>query len=201
MKKLIPLVLGASLVLAGCTGGVGGTEVPPELDVTYTKGNANAPIVITEYSDYQCPFCAKFTLEVLPDLQKEYIEDGKVLFVFKDFPLPSHQYAQMASESTYCVGEQDSEKFWDYHVKIFENQTELTKEDLVKYAEEVGVNTEAFKTCLDSRKYQSLVLRNKQEGLDAEVSATPTLFINDIKVRGLQPFDSLEKIIETELRK
>ncbi|MFC1655276.1 DsbA family protein [Patescibacteria group bacterium] len=204
MKKIFLLSLAALLFMSGCNGGDdlnGHIDVPSDIDITYTKGNANASVTITEYSDYQCPFCARLTLEVLPLLQNDYIETGKVLFVFKDLPLPNHRDAQKASEATYCAGEQDEDKYWEMHVKLFENQKNLAREDLSTYAGDLELNVEAFDSCLDADKYKNLVLRNRQDGLKAGVEGTPTLFINDTPLVGLPQYDALKQVIETELRK
>lgn len=190
--------------MSGCNGDANLNEpidVPPDIDITYTKGNANASVTITEYSDYQCQFCSRLTLEILPLIQNNYIETGKILFVFKDFPIPNHKYAQKASEATYCAGEQEEDKFWEMHVKLFENQSALTREDLSKYAEELELNVQAFDSCLDSEKYKNLVLRNRQDGLKAGVEGTPTLIINDVPLVGLPQYEALKQVIETELRK
>ncbi|MBN1494256.1 DsbA family protein [Candidatus Peregrinibacteria bacterium] len=204
-KSVIFLFCVGLLIFSGCTGeeqiDYANPTVPKEIDVTYAKGNANAKVVITEYSEYQCPFCARFTLDVLPQLQNDYLETGKVKFVFKDFPIPNHKYAQMTSEATYCAGEQNEEAFWKMHVKLYENQKDLTKEAIIRYAQDAGLNDGIFKACLESGKYKTLVLRNRQDGLNAGVNATPTLFINDTKIVGVQPYENLVKIIETELKK
>ncbi|MFC1600119.1 DsbA family protein [Patescibacteria group bacterium] len=176
-------------------------DIPKEIDVTYSKGNANAAVTITEYSDYQCPFCAKFTLDTLPLLQNDYLETGKVLFQFKDYPIPNHEYAFKAAEATYCAGDQNEDAFWEMHIKLFENQDNLTTNDLMNYAEELGLETNSFNNCLDVNKYKNLVLRNRQEGIELNVTATPTLVINDEIVAGLQPYENLVKIIETQLKK
>ena len=206
MKKIaliIPFLI--TTIISGC-----GPEeeninaeivVPKEIDITYGKGNANAEVVITEYSDYQCPFCARFTLDQLPLLQNDYLETGKVKFIFKDFPIPNHKYAQIESQATYCAGEQNEEFFWKMHVSLFENQKDITKEDLIKRAEAIGVNSNVFRSCLETEKYKNLVLRNRQDGLKAGVTGTPTLFINDQKIMGIQPYENLVKIIESELKK
>jgi protein-disulfide isomerase len=206
MKKLtLILAIICLAVFSGCeeqeTIDYNNLVVPKDIDITYGKGNANAKVVITEYSEYQCPFCARFTLDILPQLQNDYLETGKVKFVFKDFPIPNHKYAQLASESAYCAGEQNEELFWKMHIKLFENQKDLTKEALMKYAQEIDVNANVFQACLESGKYKTLVLRNRQEGLTSGVSATPTLFINNTEVIGVQPYENLVKIIETELKK
>jgi len=209
MKNMKKIVLLMSLLLTTFISGCGSEEgnvdqnivVSKETDITYGKGNANAKVVITEYSDYQCPFCARFTLDILPQLQNDYIETGKVKFIFKDFPIPNHKYAQMEAQATYCAGEQNEEYFWKFHVSLFENQKDITKDDLIKRAEAMGINTNVFRSCLDSDKYKNLVLRNRQDGLKAGVNGTPTIFINNEKIMGIQPYENLVKIIETELKK
>lgn len=206
MKKITLLfVLLMTLFISGC-GQENTNEneeiiVPREIDITYGKGNANARVVITEYSDYQCPFCARFTLDTLPLLQNDYIETGKVKFVFKDYPIPNHKYAQIAAQATYCAGEQNEEFFWKMHVSLFENQKDITKEDMIKRAESMGINSNVFRSCLETEKYKNLVLRNRQDGIRAGVTGTPTLFINDQKITGIQPYENLVKLIETEINK
>jgi len=204
MKKLLFLFITVVLITA-CNSeklvDSNDYEIPPEIDVTYSKGNANATVIITEFSDYQCPFCSKFTLDTLPKLQEDYFETGKVRFVFKDYPIPNHVYAQKASEATYCAGEQREEAFWEMHVKLFENQESLKISDLMNYAEELGLETNSFKNCLDVDKFRNLVLRNRKEGIEKNITSTPTLLINDEIVAGLQPYDNLTKIIETQLKK
>jgi len=206
MKKIALLLsLLFSLVLSGCGAeeNISNEEivVPRDIDVTYGKGNANAKVVITEYSDYQCPFCARFTLDQLPLLQNDYLETNKVRFIFKDYPIPNHKYAQMAAQATYCAGEQNEDFFWKMHVSLFENQKDITKEDLIARAEAMGVNSNVFRSCLETEKYKNLVLRNRQDGIKAGVTGTPTLFINDQKITGIQPYENLVKIIETEINK
>lgn len=200
MKKIYILLI-TIIFFTGCHNGGSPDEIPSEIDVTYTKGNANASVIITEYSDYECPFCSKFTLDVLPLLQTDYIETGKVLFVFKDYPIQNHEYAQKASEATYCAGEQREDAFWEMHVKLFGNEENLSLDDLMQYAEELDLEINSFNHCLDIDKYRNLVLKNRQEGIERGVTAIPTLIINDEKVEGLQPYESLVKIIETQLKK
>jgi len=175
--------------------------VPSDVDVTYSKGNANAKVVITEYSDYQCPFCAMFTLQTLPQLQNDYIETGKVRLIFKDYPISNHEFAQKASEATYCAGEQDENSFWQMHVDLFSNQDKFSREYFSTLATDYGLNVKAFDACMDSDKYRNLILKNRNEGKEKEVTATPTIFINNTKLLGVQPYEKLKKIIETELKK
>jgi protein-disulfide isomerase len=87
------------------------------------------------------------------------------------------------------------------HVKLYENQRNLTKEDLSRYAKELKLNVQAFDNCVNSEKYRSLVLRNRQDGLAAGIEGTPTLLVNDLPLIGLPEYENLVQIIETELKK
>ncbi len=91
-----------------------------------TMGDENAPIVMLEFSDFQCPFCGKFWAETLPQIEKNYVDTGKVLFVYKDFPLREiHPFAQKAAEAALCAG--DEGNFWEYHDELFKNQVQWAK--------------------------------------------------------------------------
>ncbi|MBU1446382.1 DsbA family protein [Patescibacteria group bacterium] len=210
MKKFSVLLVLIGVFLSGCSDISVNDEldVPADIDIVYSKGNANAKLIITEYSEYDCSFCARMTLEVVPKLQDDYFESGDVQFIFKDFPLQNNTNSQMASEATYCAGEQEEGKYWEMHVKLFEKNNKLGKEDILKYAEDLGLNVSALSTCLEQRKYKNLVLRNKQDGLKIGVKATPTLVIQNVEngsdpvqVEGVQPYENLKKIIEIELKK
>jgi len=203
MKKLhIAFFILVLIALTGCTNQPVDQEffVDPEIDVTYSKGNANAKIIVTEFGEYECQFCSKFTMEILPKLQEDYIETGKVLFIFKDFPIVNKESSQKASEATYCAGEQNEADYWNMHVKLSENYENLLNEDLLRYAEELNLEVNAFKNCLDTDKYMNLVLRNRQHGLKLDVNNTPTLIINNEKLVGLQPYENIVKVIESHLK-
>jgi len=202
MKKILSFWAVFIFVFSGCSGDDGSNiAVSPETDVTYSKGNANAKVVITEYSDYECQFCAMFAMQTLPQLQNDYIETGKVRFVFKDYPIQNHEFAQKASEATYCAGEQKEDLFWQMHVDLFSDQKSISRENLTELAKKYEMNVQAFDACLDSDRYKNLVLRNKSEGKSRGVTSTPTIFINDTKLLGVQPYENMKKAIEAELAK
>jgi protein-disulfide isomerase len=163
-------------------------------------GNKSAKVVIVEFSDFACPYCARFENEVLPRILSEY--EDKIMFVYKDFPLPIHgESAVMAAMAARCAGDQG--KYWEYHKLLFQRQAQWTKNItmLNTYAKELGLNIEEFKTCLDSRKYENEVNMDKKDGMALGVTGTPTIFINGIKLVGYQPFDRVSEIIESELAK
>ncbi len=198
MRKVFSLLFVFTLIAGGC-GNQENTVVPSDIDVTYSKGNANADVVVTAYSDYESSFCAMFALQIVPQLQEDYIETGKVQYVFKDYPMPNHEYSQKASEATYCAGEQDESLYWQMHIDLFSDQENINYEDLISLAEKYGLNVNAFDTCLDTDRYKNLVLRNRTEGKNRGVTATPTIFVNDQKLLGVQPYEKIKKAIEKEL--
>ena len=163
------------------------------------KGQANAPITILEFSDYQCPFSARFYSQVLPELEKNYIKSGKAKFVYRDYPLPFHQNAQKAAEASECAGEQG--KFWEYHDTLFENQKDLDTTSLKKYAKNLKLDAAKFDTCLDSGKMAPEVKKDTEDAAKYGVSGTPCFFVNGWRVSGAQPYNSFEEIIEKELKK
>lgn len=166
-------------------------------DEDYFKGNLDAPVIIVEFSDFQCPFCAAFYQNTLPKIEENYIKTGKVKFVFRDFPLPSHVNAQKAAEAAECAGEQN--KFWEMHNMIFDNQEKIGIADLKQNAKFLGINVAAFDGCLDSGKYADEVKKDLNDGSVAGVSGTPTFFINGEKLVGAQSFSVFEGIIERKL--
>jgi len=163
------------------------------------KGSADAPVTIIEYSDFQCPFCARFWSQTLPQLQEEYIDTGKVKLIYKDFPLSFHENAQKAAEAGECADDQGM--FWEYHDMIYENQNALSVSNLKSYAKDLGLDTSEFNDCLDSEKYEDEVKEDFKEGQAAGVSGTPAFFINGKSLVGAQPFSEFKKVIDAELAK
>jgi protein-disulfide isomerase len=169
------------------------------MDDDPVKGDANAPVTIIEFSDFECPFCARFYSQTLKQLEKEYIDTGKVKLVFRDFPLSFHQNAQKAAEAAECS--EDQGKFWEMHDIIFENQQSLSISSLKQWAVQIGLDTVQFNSCLDSGKYYREVQNDFKDGASYGVSGTPNFFINGISLVGAHPFDAFKEIIDSELAK
>jgi protein-disulfide isomerase len=121
----------------------------------------------------------------------------KIHFVYREYPLPNHQYAKVAAEAGQCANEQG--KFWPYHDRLFANQQRLTVPDLKDHAVQVGLDAPRFNACLDSHKYAAAVEADIKMGNDAGVNGTPAFFINGRMISGAQPFDAFKKIIDEEL--
>jgi protein-disulfide isomerase len=167
-----------------------------EVDVTGQPfiGNEDAKVTIVEFSDFQCPYCEK-GYTTMKEVLANYPEDVKIVFI--NFPLSFHEYAQKAAEAGECAFAQG--KFEEYHDMLFENQDALTLDDLKKYAVDLGLDTEAFNTCLDSDEMASKVEDDMAYGSELGISGTPAFFINGQKITGARPYADFETAIEEAL--
>jgi len=174
---------------------------PEKFDVSIdddsVKGLIDAPITIIEFSDYECPFCERFYVQTLPQLQKNYIDTGKVRLVFRDYPLSFHLNATNAAVAAECAGEQ--KKYWEYHDALFQHQNALDNKSLKQYAMDLGLFTASFNQCLDSSAMLEEVQKDLQEGSRLGVRGTPTFFINGTRIVGAQPYEAFKQVIEKEL--
>jgi protein-disulfide isomerase len=160
------------------------------------RGAATAPVTIIEFSDYQCPFCARVN-PTLEQVRKTYGDQVKI--VFKDFPLPNHAQAPKAAEAAHCAGEQG--KYWEMHDQLFANQRALNLPELKQYAVGLSLDATKFNQCLDSGKHAGLVAAGTAQGERMGVNSTPTLYINGRPLIGAQPFDAFKAVIDEELTK
>jgi protein-disulfide isomerase len=161
-----------------------------------TCGQDSAPVTITEYSDFLCPFCARVALNTVPQIEQEYVAAGKVRLEFKHF-IVHGEAAALAAGAAECASEQDA--FWEYHDLLFANQGALDVASLKTYAEEVGMDTGEFNDCLDSQGYVDKLAADVAEGRQRGVDATPTFFVGQTKVVGAQPYSEFRTAIENEL--
>ncbi len=193
-------------------GGTPPTNPPPSgtpVDVSEDDdpfiGNADAPVVIIEFSDFQCPFCRRFFTDTLSQIEDKYIKTGKAKLVYRDIPLSFHPAAQKAAESAECADDQG--KWRQMHDKIFTEQgkqgegtIQFTVDDMKKWAGEIGLNAGQFSSCLDSGKYTDEVAKDSADAAAAGVTGTPTFFINGKRIIGAQPYSVFEQMIEAELK-
>jgi protein-disulfide isomerase len=189
--------------------------LPPDQPRDYADddaslGSPDAPVVIVEFSDYQCPFCRRYWRQVLPRLKEEYIKTGDVRFIYRDFPLSHiHPAAEMSARATECAEEQG--KFWQMHDKIFEEQdrravrddkldtVEYSEADLKIWARDIGVDPSPFDACLGEYRYQDEIAKDLSDGQVAGVEGTPGTFINDRYISGSVPYEQIRAAIEAEL--
>ncbi len=171
-------------------------QVSPDDDPAL--GPPDAPVLIVEFSDFQCFYCARFATETLGRILDTYRDS--VRLVYRDFPLTSiHPQAEKAAEAAQCAYQQG--RYWEYHDLLFENQQALDIGSLKVYAQQLGLDTGAFDDCLDSGRFGSEVEQDLTDGEDYGVTATPTFFVNGRLVRGAQPFSVFQALIEEELAK
>lgn len=163
------------------------------IDGRPSLGPADAPVTIVEFTDYQCPYCALHFRENIPRLLDEY--QDQVRYVVVNFPLTSiHPGADQAAQAAECAASQG--KFWEYHDALFQNQGSQYNEGLKGMARQVGMDGDAFDSCLDSGAQSQRVLQDFQEGRNSGVRATPTFFINGRMVVGFLPFKDLKSIVD-----
>lgn len=159
------------------------------------EGAADAEITLVEFSDFHCPFCKRVT-PTIDKLMEEY--DGKIKRVFRHFPLPMHAGAEKSHEASECAGEQG--KFWEYHNKLFENVGGYrTNEARTELAETIGLDKNAFKTCLESGRYTELVQKDIAKGRSVGVTGTPASYINGVKVSGARPYNAFKEVVDALL--
>ncbi len=151
------------------------------LDGSTILGNPDAKISIVEFGDYQCTFCYRFHDDTMKMILEQYVKNGKVNFVYKDFPLNGPS-SMMASEASYCAQEQG--KFWEYHDIIYENWEGentgwLTRNALDRFAEDIQLDLSKFNSCMNDSKYREKVLEIEQFAREINIDATPYFIIFD----------------------
>lgn len=176
-----------------------GIDTKSLMDDDAVKGNKNAPVTIVEFSDYECPFCVRFYTETFGQIDERYIKTGKVKFVYRDFPLGFHQFAQKAAEAAECAGEQD--KYFEMYDKLFKEGVKGGVDSYKQYARDIGLDASKFNECIDTGKMESEIKKDASDGAAAGIKGTPGFFINGQLISGAQPFSRFQQAIETELAK
>ncbi len=159
------------------------------------KGPPKAPVTIIQFCDFEYPYCQR-AQKVMNQLLQRY--EGQVRFVYHDFPLEGiHPHAFQAAIAARCAREQG--KFWEMHDKLFENQYALATNDLLRYASELGLDLERFRSCMGSERYVEAVKQDIAIGQELGVVSIPTFFINRHRIVGLRPLSTFEEVIDQEL--
>jgi len=194
------------VIVAVVQGGDGNTSNSP-IDIPdhtatangMTLGEADAPVTVYEYSDFQCPFCARTAAEVVPRLDTDYLATGKAKLIFKNLAFIG-QESKWAAEAAACAGDQG--KFWEYHNKLFEEQNGENKgtfeaDNLKRFAQEIGLNQGEFNTCFDAGKYTGQIADEISEAENRGVNATPTFFVGQTAVEA--SYDAISEAIDAAL--
>ncbi len=174
------------------------------MDDDAIMGNKNAPITIVEFSDYQCPFCARHFSQTLPEIKKNFIDNGKVNYVYRDFPLSFHYDATPAAIAAECFREQKGDAgYYLIHEKIFEGASSgsIPMSSLEAYAEELGANMTSFKSCMSEQKYADEVQKDTTDGSLNGINGTPGFIITNgttaKRLSGAQPYAAFKAAIES----
>jgi len=176
--------------------------VTPAQAEGYLLGNENAPVKILEFADFECPACGQFALLTEPDVRSRIVQSGIASYRFFDYPLPMHKNTMVAANAAACASDQG--KFWEMHDKIFFNQPEWSGEQtsnprkfMARYAGEIGLDVNAWNTCMDQERHRDRILGNQAEGNRRQVQATPTFFIGNKVIEGPISYDQFKALVDT----
>ena len=159
------------------------------------QGKADAPITLIEFSDFECPYCARVQ-STLKSVQKTY--GDKIRLVFRHYPLPFHKGAPKAAEASQCAADQG--QFWAFHDGLFDDQDDFTQARFEKLAATLKLDSKTFKKCLSSGRHAGRVAADGKEGQRLGISGTPTFFVNGIKLVGAVSLRQFQKTIDAELK-
>lgn len=163
-------------------------------DFNAEMGDPNAPVVVYEYSDFQCPACSYFHRQHKAALEEKHIKTGNVRFIYRNFIVKGEK-SYLAGEAAYCAADQGA--FWAYHDTLFEQHdrgVDFNKANLMRFARNLGLNEEEFKKCLDDRKYAQKVREDMDEGIQRGVNATPSFYVHGTLVTGASYLELLAAI-------
>lgn len=196
---LVVLAVSAMVILGqGRSSASSASTDLAKVSLDKSTGPADAPVVVVEYGDFQCPHCRQFAISTERRLKETYVDTGKVRFVFRHFAFIGDE-SRWAAEASECANEQG--RFWDYHDKLFEEQNgenagTFTQNNLKRFAADLGLDTEQFNQCLDSGKYRAKVQQETTEGQQLGVHGTPTVFVNGQLIRNGSSYQALQAAIE-----
>jgi protein-disulfide isomerase len=168
-------------------------------------GDANAPITIVEFGDYQCFYCNKFFHDTEDQIYESYIKTGKAKMIFKDFTIIGPD-SIVAAHAAHCADEQG--KFWEYHDTLYnnwngENNGWASQENQIRFAQGLGLNMDAFSECMSSERHTQKIQASTNDAQTLGLSGTPGFFIigpnnNVVRIPGAQPFDVFVNVLESD---
>jgi protein-disulfide isomerase len=166
----------------------------------YMKGSPDAPVEITEFADFQCPFCQTFATLQMPTIDERLIQTGRVRWRYRDFPLQQHPFSRLAAHSAACADEQG--KYWDQHQRIYEGQSEWSAARdagpiFRNYAKTVGLDLGRYDACMKAGKYAGRIQASYNEGVQVGVNSTPTLLIGGRLYKGRFDSDAIIKMVDS----
>jgi len=166
-----------------------------------TLGPADAPVMVVEFADFECPYCARAFSEIETLVNTTY--KGKARLVWKAFPLQQHTWAEQAAIAAECMRQQNPEAFWAIAGNFYRDQAEITPQNLREhisgYANSIGMDAKALKVCILGSDAEGRVEQDKKDGSSIEVVSTPTFLINGIRVTGLPTSNVFDFVITSQL--
>jgi protein-disulfide isomerase len=176
-------------------------KVTLKLGAEYSLGRGDSPVVIVEYTDYQCGYCNLFHTRTYPEIRKNFIDKGTVRFVKRDLALDFHPNALKAAQAARCAGDQG--KFWEMHDILSANPESLGPEAYARYARDMGLDAGTFKTCIESDKYVADIRESGKGAAGIGITGTPSFVVgtvngdtlDGIKIVGAQPYAVFEEVI------
>ncbi|GAA1455591.1 DsbA family protein [Nocardiopsis tropica] len=169
----------------------------------HAMGAVDAPVVLIVYSDYLCPFCARWVEQTQPDLVEAYVDPGLVRIEWREFPYLGES-SRLLARGAVAAGNQD--RFWEYHARVYDAQEDFTgdadevRTRMLEAAEEIGLDTDAFAHDLDAPESEEAVARDFTEGQDMGMSGTPAFLVNGDPVLGAQPLEAFTTSVDAALR-
>ena len=212
MKRFYAILVGLAVLGLGALGFLMSrprvTSIPANVTIQpsdtagfrgYVKGSESAPVEITEYADYQCPFCQTFATLQMPTIEERLIRTGRLRWRYRDFPLQQHEFARLAAHSAACADEQG--KYWEQHDRIYEGQGEWSTGDADDhfrgYARAIGLDLARYDECMHSGKYAGRIQASVEEGAKAGVSSTPTLLVGGRLYQGRIDSDAIRRLVDS----
>ena len=166
----------------------------------YLKGSPDAPVEITEFADYQCPFCQTFATLQMPTIEERLIKTGRLRWRYRDFPLQQHPFSRLAAHSAACADEQG--KYWEQHNRIYEGQADWAAARdagpvFRRYAQADGLDLGRYDACMKAGKYAGRIQASLNEGIQVGVNSTPTLLVGNRLYRGRFDSDAITKLVDS----
>jgi protein-disulfide isomerase len=192
-------------VLYGLPGAQAGNESPAaapakpvDVDTSGSpaQGPADAKVTMVEFVDFECPFCGRYAHDTLPRIRREY--GDRIRYVSRQFPLEIHPDAPAAARAAVCAQEQG--RYWQLHDLLFAHQDALGRRDLVRYAQQAGIDAAPFASCLRSDAAEALVQHDLADGRRYGVTGTPAFFVDGRLISGAQPYEQFKAALDAALK-
>jgi protein-disulfide isomerase len=215
LKKEVESLKAAQAQLAKQVGGARPQQqaraLPASIDLTGApfKGSATSTVALVEFSDYECPYCIRHFTQVMPEIQRAYIDSNKIRYMFRDFPIDElHPQSIRAHVAAHCAVEQG--KFWDLHNRLFSKAGSHTPDELAARAAESGLNPSAFAACVAADKYSTAIRQSTAFAISLGASGTPFFVVGKFdpktsqltslkSIPGAYPFTQFQQLIDAAL--